>query len=365
MDLEPTDDQASLRDELRRFLAGAGRHDARRAAAEQPGAVDRGAVARARPTWACSPCPVAEDDGGVGLGWADAAIVFEELGRAAVPGPVIATRSLARRGLGVDGAVDGSTVVGVRRGRATRCWSSTSTGSTSLVVLDERRRRVVRRAAVGRRGGRRPPARPADARSRWSRSLPAGDGRRRRPGVADRLGAGAALLAAAMQVGLGAPRWTSPSRTPRSASSSDGPIGSFQAVKHLLADAAVGVEVARAAVHAAGVAIDEGADGASTAVVAAARIVAGQAAHTASEACIQVHGGMGFTWELDAHLFLKRVAGPRPGSGHAGRRGRRRGRDALIHGSARGEAGTRRRHVVRHGRAPSPARPRSAAQSWW
>ena len=40
--------------------------------------------------------------------------------------------------------------------------------------------------------------------------------------------------------------------------------------------------------------------------VAAARIVASHAALAAGKTCVQVHGGMGFTWELDAHLFLKR-----------------------------------------------------------
>jgi alkylation response protein AidB-like acyl-CoA dehydrogenase len=84
------------------------------------------------------------------------------------------------------------------------------------------------------------------------------------------------------------------------------PIGSFQALKHLLADACVAVEVARAAVAAAGVAIDEDGGDADRAV-AAARIVASRAADRATRACIQVHGGIGFTWELDAHLFLKRA----------------------------------------------------------
>ncbi|MEO2105636.1 MAG: acyl-CoA dehydrogenase family protein, partial [Actinomycetota bacterium] len=89
-------------------------------------------------------------------------------------------------------------------------------------------------------------------------------------------------------------------------------IGSFQAVKHLLADAIVAVDIARAGVHAAAVALDE-ADGdrdttsdGRTMSVDAARLVAAEAAQRACEACIQVHGGIGFTWELDAHLFLKR-----------------------------------------------------------
>jgi alkylation response protein AidB-like acyl-CoA dehydrogenase len=83
-------------------------------------------------------------------------------------------------------------------------------------------------------------------------------------------------------------------------------IGSFQALKHLLADAQVGVEVARAAVNAAGVAADEGGEDAGRAADAA-RIVASRAADRATRTCLQVHGGMGFTWDLDAHLLLKRA----------------------------------------------------------
>jgi alkylation response protein AidB-like acyl-CoA dehydrogenase len=41
--------------------------------------------------------------------------------------------------------------------------------------------------------------------------------------------------------------------------------------------------------------------------VEAARLVASEAARRATTTCIQVHGGIGYTWELDAHLFLKRV----------------------------------------------------------
>jgi alkylation response protein AidB-like acyl-CoA dehydrogenase len=56
-------------------------------------------------------------------------------------------------------------------------------------------------------------------------------------------------------------------------------------------------------VHAAAVGIDEGDDGG----VPAARVVASSAANRAATTCVQVHGGMGYTWELDAHLLLKRA----------------------------------------------------------
>ena len=89
------------------------------------------------------------------------------------------------------------------------------------------------------------------------------------------------------------------------------PIGSFQAVKHLCADMLTRAELARGAVYAAGVTLDgRGVDDPDR-MVAAAKITAGDAAKANGKACIQVHGGMGFTWEVDAHLYLKRAIVPR------------------------------------------------------
>jgi alkylation response protein AidB-like acyl-CoA dehydrogenase len=87
----------------------------------------------------------------------------------------------------------------------------------------------------------------------------------------------------------------------------DRPIGSFQAVKHILADMLVRAEVARAAVYAAGVHLDDPDVGDVQRAVATAKLMAGDAALANGKACIQVHGGMGFTWDVDAHLYLKRA----------------------------------------------------------
>ncbi|MEE8581582.1 MAG: acyl-CoA dehydrogenase family protein, partial [Myxococcota bacterium] len=85
------------------------------------------------------------------------------------------------------------------------------------------------------------------------------------------------------------------------------PIGSFQAIKHICADMFVRQEVARAAVYAAGATLDDPPDGDVLRAVSAAKITAAEAALQNSRACIQVHGGMGFTWEIPAHYFLKRT----------------------------------------------------------
>ena len=85
------------------------------------------------------------------------------------------------------------------------------------------------------------------------------------------------------------------------------PIGSFQAIKHILADAYVRQELARAAVYAAGATLDRPEVGSVERAVAAAKLAAGEAALKNARACIQVHGGMGYTWEVPAHFFLKRA----------------------------------------------------------
>ncbi len=85
------------------------------------------------------------------------------------------------------------------------------------------------------------------------------------------------------------------------------PIGSFQAIKHLLADGLVRAELARAQLYVAGVTFDEPECGNLERAVYSAKLLATQAAVTNSRTAIQVFGGMGFTWEVDVHLFLKRA----------------------------------------------------------
>ena len=84
------------------------------------------------------------------------------------------------------------------------------------------------------------------------------------------------------------------------------PIGSYQAVKHHLASAQVKIEFARPVVQAA--AADIGHDDAqSRARISHAKIVALEAADVAARTALQVHGAMGYSWEVDVHLFVKRA----------------------------------------------------------
>ena len=83
-------------------------------------------------------------------------------------------------------------------------------------------------------------------------------------------------------------------------------IGSFQAYKHRLADLMIDIEQTRSAVYWAACAVDEGAPDAALALHAAKSFGADTFFKCAGN-MIQLHGGIGFTWEHDAHLFFKRA----------------------------------------------------------
>jgi alkylation response protein AidB-like acyl-CoA dehydrogenase len=84
------------------------------------------------------------------------------------------------------------------------------------------------------------------------------------------------------------------------------PIGGYQAVKHRLADIYVKTEMARSNAYHAAWAADHD-PGALESAAAAARIAASEAYWYAAREIIQLHGGIGFTWEMDCHLFYRRA----------------------------------------------------------
>jgi alkylation response protein AidB-like acyl-CoA dehydrogenase len=84
------------------------------------------------------------------------------------------------------------------------------------------------------------------------------------------------------------------------------PVGTFQAIKHHLADLHVGVTMAEHGVLYAAHALDAGLDDAKQAV-SIAKAKASDSARDVTAAMIQYHGGIGYTWEHDAHFFFKRA----------------------------------------------------------
>jgi alkylation response protein AidB-like acyl-CoA dehydrogenase len=220
-------------------------------------------------------------------GLADAAVVFEELGRALIPGPLV-WGYLAGRDDVVSGGVSGF----------------------FLAYPDDV---AVVHALVGDRVH----AVPADA-VRWTQVdhpldpltpfaevTEIGDGKDVGP-ASDWQRRGAVLVAAQLAGMAGATSEMAVAYAMERQQFGK-PIGAFQAVKHICADMKVRAEVARAAVDAAAVVFDDPGVGDVDRAAAAAKVVAGDAAIANAKACIQVHGGMGFTWEVDAHLFLKRA----------------------------------------------------------
>jgi alkylation response protein AidB-like acyl-CoA dehydrogenase len=139
-----------------------------------------------------------------------------------------------------------------------------------------------------------------------SPGLPAGIGRALDFGVlanaAQLLGAGRALLEAS-------------ARHARERVQFGQPVGSFQAVKHHLADMLIGLEFARPLLFGAAVALGSGA-GHAARDVSAAKVACAGAAHRAARIALQVHGAIGYTAEHDAGLWLTKVQalGPAWGS---------------------------------------------------
>jgi alkylation response protein AidB-like acyl-CoA dehydrogenase len=244
---------------------------------------------------------VPEASGGVGRGAAESMLVFEELGRALVPGPLVGSE-LAASVLGGSGAE----VVGVvARADGPVLIEHLSVLDRLLVIEPDVVSEVDPRSVLADASR---PARPLDPLTPvWVvESLPDGE-RIGGNDVSERLRVDGAALTAALQLGLSEAVLDLAVAYAKQREQFGRPIGSFQAVKHLLADMLVRTEVARAAVYAAGVTIDDPEVGDPARAGAAAKITAGDAAVRNGKAAIQVHGGMGFTWEVDAHLYLKRA----------------------------------------------------------
>jgi alkylation response protein AidB-like acyl-CoA dehydrogenase len=300
MDFELSDDQTALVEGMRSLLQGRFPIDAVRAL-ESSGGVDRGRWKELADTGVFA-LVLPEADGGVGLGHGDAVLVFEELGRALVPGPLVGTFLAA--GV-VDGAATGDTVVGVVERPASGAALVEHLGALDvLLVLDADGVARVDPSALDASPLHKPldPLTPA-----WRvASLPAG------VRIADAATARAwrdrgAALTAALQLGVAEGACDLAVAYAKERQQFGKPIGQFQAIKHLCADMVSRVEVCRAAVYMAGVCIDDPTVGEPARAASVARILADTASSENGKDCVQIHGGMGYTWEVDAHLYVKRA----------------------------------------------------------
>ncbi|WP_103507893.1 acyl-CoA dehydrogenase family protein [Streptomyces sp. SM13] len=307
MDFQLSDDQRALRSGMRDLLDAVFDRDRLRAAVDRGGALDR-TLWRELGAAGFFALRLPEEAGGVGLGLPEAVLLFEEAGRALLPGPLVATHLAA--GL-VKGAAEGEAVVTAVDGRlpvahlaaadAVLVGAEALTGEALRGFVAAARpvrstdplTPLHRAAAAGAGAG----SAAADAPAMTERTLMATD---RTPAYAGRPRYEAALLTAAEQLGSAARTTEAAVQHAGDREQFGSPIGSFQAVKHLCADMLARTEPARAAVYAAAVTGDP-------LEIAAAKLLADEAAVRNARDCLQIHGGMGFTWEADVHLHLKRA----------------------------------------------------------
>jgi alkylation response protein AidB-like acyl-CoA dehydrogenase len=298
MDFELSQDQAALAEGVAAQCEG--RFDIATVRAMIDGGLDRGRWRELAETGVFSLC-VPESEGGVGLGWAEAVVVFEQLGRFIVPGPLVATTLAA--GL-VDGAAAGSVVVGAIERRGGPLLVEHLPWIDVLVISDDDGLWTVGAAEVDGESVSQPldPLTPVSRVESLPQGVRVGD-----PDAADRWRLRGALLTSALQLGIAIGATDLAVAYAKEREQFGKPIGAFQAVKHRCADMITRVEVLRAAVYAAGVTVDGNGVDTPQRAVAVAKLLASQAAAACGKDCVQVHGGMGYTWEVDAHLYLKRA----------------------------------------------------------
>jgi len=266
---------------------------------------------------------VPEAHGGLGLGLVDMVLLLEEAGRSGLPEPLLDTAGVAVPLLvaaGDTGAsvrerwlpavADGSAVLGVVDPGAPGL--ATAGVDAVLVAAGDELRVVVPHDGASRRS----------VDGRWCTALGAGadaevvaDGAAARQllSVMSDLGA---LGAAAQLVGAATRLVDMAAAYAKERVQFGKPIGSFQAVKHHLASALVRVEFARPLVYAAAWSHDEAEPMASRAA-SMAKAAASDAGRLAARAALQVHGAIGYTWEHDLQLWLKRVWAPASSWGDA------------------------------------------------
>ena len=117
------------------------------------------------------------------------------------------------------------------------------------------------------------------------------------------------------------------------------PVGSFQAVKHRLADVAIALEFARPVVYRAAWDVAHAGERADSSV-SHAKLAAGRAATLAARHCLQAHGAIGYTWEADLHIWMKRAWTLDQAWGDAGFHRRRLAEHALSDDAPIGPGGT-------------------------
>ena len=333
MDFALSDDQRAIQEAARDFLTDAANPDVIRTAVEGATGFDEGLWQALAGEMGFAGLMVPEEHGGLGLGAVEMALVLEETGRVLAPVPFFETAVLAVQAVLAAGSEEQKASILPRLASGTRAsFAGTATRPTlrdgkltgtadfatfahvadlivvataddSLVVLNadtpgltvealpalDRTRRFARLTFDCAVGPDMILGAPGSAKAAIERTLTIGAG----------------LLSAeqtgGMQYSLDATVDYAKQRVQFGRL-----IGSFQAYKHMLADMMLLIEASRSAAYYAAAAIDENGDELAQACHIA-RAYVSDAYRSVTGDAIQLHGGIGFTWEHHAHLYFKRA----------------------------------------------------------
>jgi alkylation response protein AidB-like acyl-CoA dehydrogenase len=333
IDLTYSEVEEELRAGVRAMLARRCIPAAVRAGCESPEPFDAGLWRTLAAEMGCAGLPVPVELGGAGASWREAAVVAEELGRAVAPVPFLPSAVVASAALLA--AADAELLPALAAGAKTAALvlpAATGPGRFSPTVTATHGRltgdvSTVAGAlaadvllvptfdalyAVERAAAQVTPVvsfdltqRLADVSLRDAHGRVVAFGAVAHQALVAAHHAGTVLLACEQ---LGIAQWCLDSTVEyvKTRHQFGRPVGSFQAVKHRLADLWVDVTQARAAArYAAGCLAINDPDLAVAASLA--RACCAEVAVRAAEECVQLHGGIGFTWEHPAHLYLKRA----------------------------------------------------------
>ena len=310
-----TDDQREFDAAVRSYLAERFDLEAVRGVVEAPesdGNPDSLWKAASEQGWLAVLVP--EEHDGLGLGLVEAQVIARALGAGVAPGPwrgtVLAAEAVRLAGsdeqrsewlprFAAGDAVGAFTL----RGTAPGTLPAVEYGAVADVVVARSGAglALVRGASTTPRGSYDGTTRLADIEAGAGEALPGAT-----TDVVDRLAARATVLVAADLVGIAREALTRTVAYDRERQQFGVPVGSFQAIKHALADLHVGVTMAEHAALYAAHAVDVDLPDAPLAV-SVAKAKASDAALEATAAMIQYHGGIGYTWEHEAHFFYKRA----------------------------------------------------------
>jgi alkylation response protein AidB-like acyl-CoA dehydrogenase len=240
---------------------------------------------------------VPEEYGGAGGTLGDAAVVVEELGKGLVPSPLLGT-TLAEFALLAADEPDadalGSLIVGAAIGAVVFDPDYVINGDIADVVIATNEGKLDRWTAFSAE-----PVVTMDPTRRLGHVTPQSTAAvGTDPGLVDL----AAILLAAEQIGAAARCLDLTVQYTKERQQFGRPIGSFQALKHRMADLYVAVQAARAVVN-------DAVEQPSQTSAALARVAATEAFSTVAAEGIQLHGGIAITWEHDMQLYFKRAHG--------------------------------------------------------